>query len=136
MFIHSINHRLALAKSQAADLHLTSIYHYSANGLCGLAEIKVHVVLRDPVLKFKEPKAVRWLSHVVAINAVKRSLPALLTSLERESSKRSNPTALGLAMLCRTYMYMFMPYVMLMSDVLSLLFHLFRPDPASRSLLD
>ena len=113
--IHCINHRLALATSQAASSIpyllrfqeiLTSIYkfyHYSANRQAGLAEIQA--VFHDPVLKFKEPKAVRWLSHAMAINAVKRSLPAHLTSLERESSERSDPTALGLATLCRTYMF-------------------------------
>jgi hypothetical protein len=91
--IHCIHHRLALATAQAASSIpyllrfqeiLTSIYkfyHYSANRQAGLAEIQA--VFHDPVLKVKEPKAVRWLSHAMAINAVKRSLPALLTSLER-----------------------------------------------------
>ena len=125
--IHCINHRLALATSQAANSIpyllrfqeiLTSIYkfyHYSAKRQAALAEIQA--VLHDPVLKLKEPKAVRWLSHAMAINAVKRSLPALLTSLERESSERSDPTALGLTTLCRTYM--FIASIMLLSDVLS-----------------
>ena len=47
-------------------------------------------------MKFKEPNAVRWLIHAVAINALKRSLPSLLCSLEREASELGDPTALGL----------------------------------------
>ena len=53
----------------------------------------------------------------MAINAVKRSLPTLLTSSERESYERSDPTALGLATLFRTYK--FVASVMLMTDMLS-----------------
>ena len=53
----------------------------------------------------------------MAINAVKRSLPSLLTSSERETSEHSDPTALGLTTLCRTYL--FVASLMLMSDVLS-----------------
>ena len=129
--IHCINHRLALGTSQAAtsvpyllcfEEIVTSIYkfyHYSATRQSGLAEIQS--VLGDPLLKFKEPKAVRWLSHALAINALKRSLPSLLCSLEREASERSDPTALGLAKLCKTYM--FVATLMLMSDVL---FHVTR----------
>ena len=122
-----INHRLALGTSQAAAavpylLHfeeiVTSIfkfYHYSATRQSGLAEIQS--ILGDPQLKFKEPKSVRWLSNAVAIHALKRSLPSLLCSLEGEAYERSDPTALGLATLCKTYM--FIATLMLMSDVLS-----------------
>ena len=97
--IHCINHRLALGTSQAAAavpylfrfeeivISIFKFYHYSATRQSGLAEIQS--VLGDPQLKFKEPKAVCWLSHAVAINTLKRSLPSLLCSLEREASERA-----------------------------------------------
>ena len=69
-------------------------YHYSATRQNALAEIDS--VLNDPKLKFKEPKSVRWLSHALEINAIKRSLPSLL---ERDASEQSDPTAMGLAKL-------------------------------------
>ena len=118
------NHRLALGTSQAAAevpylvkfqqilVNIFKFYHYSATRQNALAEIQS--VLNDPQLKFKEPKSVRWLSHALAI---KRSLPSLLCSLEREASERSDPTAMGLAKLCKTYM--FIATLLLMSDILS-----------------
>ena len=65
-------------------------YHYSAIRQSGLAEIQS--ILGAPQLKFKEPKAVRWLSHAVAVNSLKCSLPSLLCSLEREAAERGDPT--------------------------------------------
>jgi len=71
--IHCINNRLTLGTSQAAasvpyllqfEEIVTSIYkfhHHSANRQSELAEIQC--ILGDPQLKFKEPRAVRWLSH-------------------------------------------------------------------------
>ena len=109
--IHCINHRLALGTSQAAAevpylvkfqeilVNIFKFYHYSATRQSALAEIQS--VLNDPQLKYKEPKSIRWLSHALAINAIKRSLPSLLCSLEREASERSDPTAMGLTNLCK-----------------------------------
>ena len=99
--IHCINHRLALGTSQAAApvpylLHFEEIIlSFITTVLLGLVEIQF--VLGDPQLKFKEPRAVCRLSHAVAINALKCSLPSLLCSLEREASEHGDPTALGLA---------------------------------------
>ena len=53
----------------------------------------IQEVLNDPQIKYKEAKDVRWLSHA---NAVVRTLPSLLTSLEREAAERGDPTANGL----------------------------------------
>ena len=70
--IHCINHRLALGTSQAAasvpyllrfEEVVTSIYKFYHTRQSGLAEIQS--VLGDPQLKFKEPNAVRWLSHAL-----------------------------------------------------------------------
>ena len=125
--IHCINHRLALGTSQAAAevpylvkfqeilVNIFKFYHYSATRQSAVAEIQS--ILNDPQLKFKEPKSVRWLSHALAINAIKRSLPSLLCSLEREASEQSDPTAMGLTKLCKTYM--FIATLLFMSDILS-----------------
>ena len=96
-------------------MNIFKFYHYSATKQSALAEIQS--VLNDPQLKFKEPKSVRWLSHALAINAIKHSLPSLLCSLEREASERSDPTAMGLSKLCKTYM--FIATLLFMSDILS-----------------
>ena len=125
--IHCINHCLALGTSQAAAevpylvkfqeilVNIFKFYHYSATRQNALSEIQS--ILNDPQLKFKEPKSVRWLSHALAINAIKRSLPSLICSLEREASERCEPTAMGLAKLCKTYM--FIATLLFMSDILS-----------------
>ena len=52
-------------------VNIFKFYHYSATRQSALAEIQS--VLNDPQLKLKDPKSVRWLSHALAINAIKRS---------------------------------------------------------------
>ena len=96
--IHCINHRLALGASQSIDtvkyLHkfneilvgIFKFYHYSSVRQHALKEIQA--ICNDPVLKFKEPKSVRWLSHRKAVEAIRRSLQSLIISLEREASER------------------------------------------------
>ena len=133
--IHCINHRLALGTSQAAVevpylvkfqeilVNIFKFYHYSDTRQSALAEIQsvqsalaeIQSVLNDPQLKFKEPKSVCWLSHALVINAIKHSLPSLLCSLEREASERSDPAAMGLSTLCKTYM--FIATLLFMSDI-------------------
>ena len=96
--IHCINHRLALGASQSIDtvkyLHkfneilvgIFKFYHYSSVRQHALKEIQA--ICNDPVLKFKEPKSVRWLSHRKAVEAIRRSLQSLIISLEREASEQ------------------------------------------------
>ena len=57
----------------------------------------------DPILKVKQAKDVRWLSHARAVAIIQRSLKSILVSLEYEASDRGNPSALGLAMLMKKY---------------------------------
>lgn len=58
----------------------------------------------------------RWLSHDRAVSAVRQCLPALITSLEREASKRSDATAAGLSMFVKNPN--FIASIYMMSDVL------------------
>ena len=96
--IHCINHRLALGAS-GKYLHkfneilvgIFKFYHYGSVRQHALKEI--HAICKDPVLKFKEPKSVRWLSHRKAVEAIRRSLQSLIISLEREASERGDPSA-------------------------------------------
>lgn len=58
----------------------------------------------------------RWLSHDRAVSAVRQCLPALITSLEREASERSDATAAGLSMFVKNPN--FIASIYMMSDVL------------------
>ena len=49
---------------------------------------KIQAICNDPVLKFKEPISVRWLSHCKAVEAICQSLQSFLVSLEREASEQ------------------------------------------------
>ncbi len=96
--IHCVAHRLALATSQASESitylrrfkeilsSLFYFYHNSPVRQAGLTAIQT--VLGDPVLRLKQAKDVRWLSHQAAIDALRRSLLSVLISLDREASER------------------------------------------------
>ena len=64
----------------------------------------------------KEVLDTRWLSHERAVTAIRVCLPALISSLEREASERSDATAAGLAMFVKNTN--FIASIHMMSDVL------------------
>jgi hypothetical protein len=84
----------------------------------------IQEVLNDPVIKCKQAKDVRWLSHDNAIKAVIRTLPSLLVSLSREASENGEPTAHGLYKFMKCYNFIACAY--LLSDILPHLSHLSR----------
>ena len=124
--IHCVAHRLALASSQASQSipylcrfkeilsSLFYFYHNSAVRQAGLTAIQM--ILGDPVLRLKQAKDVRWLSHQAAVEALRRSLVSVLTSLDREASERSEPTASGLLNFMKKYN--FVAALSLFADVL------------------
>ena len=134
--IHCINHRLALSAAQSTEsvpylkkfneilVGIFKLYHYSSVRQAALKEIQS--IYEDPILKFKEPKSVRWLSHRNAVNAVCRCLISLIFSLEREASERGDPCALGLATLVKNHILvatlLFMSDFLAQLDKLSLVF--------------
>ena len=132
--IHCVAHRLALAAGQASQSipylrrfkeilsTLFYFYHNSAVRQVGLTAIQV--VLNDPVLRLKQAKDVRWLSHHAAVEALRRSLVSVLTSLDREVSERSEPTASGLLNFLKKYF--FIAALSLFADVLPFLSKLSR----------
>ena len=67
-------------------------------------------------MKLKEAKDVRWLSHNAAIQTLRRTLPSVVASLEREAVERGEPVALGLAKMIKTYEFVATLY--LFSDIL------------------
>lgn len=69
-------------------------------------------------MKITEAKDVRWLSYNKAVRAVRRSLPAIFTSLESEAMK-GDAMALGLS--CFVQHYEFVAALLMMSDVLPVL---------------
>lgn len=104
--IHCVKHRLALAAAHAADgipyivkfkatiQTLFLFYQNSPVRMAGLHAIQM--VLADPVIKLKQAKDVRWLSHETAISSILSTMPSLIASLEREASERKEPAAVGL----------------------------------------
>ena len=72
----------------------------------------------------KEAKDVRWLSHDQAVQSIRRTLPAVLTALEREGTENGEPVAIGLVRVMKCYEFVACLY--LMCDVLPRLSHLFR----------
>ena len=104
--IHCVAHRLALAVAQAGDgvpyikkfkilLHnLFSFYDNSPVRTAGLRAIQE--ILDNPSLKLKQAKDHQWLSHENACQSLRRTLPSVFTSLQREASERGEPMADGL----------------------------------------
>ena len=76
-------------------------------------------IVQSPHLKLKEAKDVRWLSHNAAVDALRRTLPAVIMSLEREASERHEAVALGLATFTKSYD--FVATLLMLADVLPLL---------------
>ena len=132
--IHCVAHRLALACSQAGEKvsyiqkfkkALTTLYwvfQASAVRTAGLKSIQE--MLNSPALKMKEAKDVRWLSHDQAVQTLRRTLPAVLTALEREGSENGEPVAIGLVRIMKCYEFVACLY--LMCEVLPHLSHLSR----------
>ena len=129
---HCVAHRLALACSQAAEAipymkkfkdivaQLFRFYDYSAVRTAGLKDIQS--VLGAPDLKLKRASDTRWLSHDQAITAIRKSLPSIITSLQKEATERNDAQALGLSKFICTYQ--FVASVYMMSDILPILSHL------------
>ena len=129
---HCVAHRLALACSQAAEAipymkkfndivaKLYRFYDYSAVRTAGLKDIQS--VLGAPDLKLKRASDTRWLSHDQAITAIRKYLPSIITSLQKEATERNDAQVLGLSKFICTYQ--FVASVYMMSDILPILSHL------------
>ena len=127
--LHCGAHRLALASSQAAEgmaymktfgSHLITLYYHFANSPVGEAALhEIQEIMEEPVLNLKKVIHTRWLSHDQAVTAIRRTLPSLLTTLEREVAEKDDAVARGLLQALKRYKFVATLY--LLSDVLPLL---------------
>ena len=79
--IHCVAHRLALATSQASqsipylcrfkEILSSLFYFYHNSAVCQAGLTAIQMILGDPVLRLKQAKDVRWLSHQAAVEALK-----------------------------------------------------------------
>ena len=83
--IHCGAHKVALASSQAAD-HVPYMkqFDFENSSVREAALHQIQAVMGDPVLCSRKAVHTRWVSHDQAIAAVRRTLPSLLVTLERE----------------------------------------------------
>ena len=103
--LHCGAHRLALASSQAAqhvpylkifDTHLITLYYHLKNSPVHKAAFhEIQKIMDEPVLHLKAIHT-RWLSHDQAVTAIRRTLPSLLTTLEKEVAEKNDAVAQGL----------------------------------------
>lgn len=124
--LHCGAHRLALASSQAAqhvsymktfDAHLVALYYHFKNSSVREAALhEIQEIMGEPVLCLKKAIHTRWLSHDKAVTAIRRTLPSLLTTLEREVAERDDAVACGLVRAIKCYK--FIATIYLLSDVL------------------
>ena len=123
---HCSAHRLNLVSSQAAEKvpylkKIKSILRqffkfYSDNFVrqAGLTEIQK--ILDNPQLRLKNTVDTRWLSNDAAVSTIRRIMPSLITSLERECSEKGDTTAAGLTTFVKAFH--FQAAIHLLSDVL------------------
>ena len=85
---------------------LQTLFLFYQNSTVQMAGLHcIQAVLDNPLIKLKQAKDVRWLSHEAAISSILRTMPSLITSLEREASERKEPTAVGLVKSVKTYSF-------------------------------
>ncbi|XP_070581491.1 zinc finger protein 862-like [Ptychodera flava] len=123
---HCVAHRLALAVGQAANSvpyikkfndtldNLFRFYEYSPVRSSALKTIQA--TMENPVLRPKQAKAVRWLSHENACSTLRQILPSVIVSLHREASERNDPKACGLSKFVEDWR--FIATLLMMCDIL------------------
>ena len=76
--------------------------HLITTLLTALSVKQIQEIMEEPVLHLKKAIHTRWLSHDQAVTAIRRTLPSLLTTLEREVAEKDDAVARGLlqALIC------------------------------------
>lgn len=123
--VHCVNHRLALAVSQAASgipclrtfqKSISTIYSYYSRSAIKTRALKdIQKIVDDPQLKVKDTFEIRWLSLGDAVHTLRRCYTSLRTSLEQDAAD-GDDTACGLVR--RLKSYEFIATLNLMCDVL------------------
>ncbi len=83
---------------------LTTLYRFFQASALQTAGLKaIQEMLNSPFLKIKDGKDVKWLSHDQAVQTLRRTLPAVLTALEREGAEHGDPVAIGLVRVMKCF---------------------------------
>ena len=129
IYIHCSCHRLQLACINAADSiveirkvftlmgNLWKFFYYSPKRAETLKEVQS--ALNLPELKITKPGDTRWLSHERCVRAIKKELPAILTTLQQLYEVSGDGEAYGLYLLLASQVGV--ASIMLLSDVLNIL---------------
>ena len=139
--------QLALASSQATqhvsymkscDSYLVALYYHFKNSPVREAALhEIQKIMEEPILCLKKAIHTRWLSHDQPVTAIRRTLPSLLTTLEREVAEREDAVARGLVHAVKCYK--FVATIYLVSDVLphlSTLSPVFRRESVDLCILE
>ena len=112
-YIHCACHRLQLASVQAAQSipeikrvfglmgNLWKLFYYSPKKSQALKEVQA--ALRLPELKVVKPSDTRWLSHERCMRAVRKDLPAIVTTLQQLYETSGDAEAFGLSTLLASF---------------------------------
>ncbi|XP_064386984.1 zinc finger MYM-type protein 1-like [Halichondria panicea] len=107
--VHCACHRLQLASIQAAKTvpeiqkvfgmmgNIWKLFYYSPKKMQALKEVQA--VLGLPELKVVKPSDTRWLSHERCMRAIRKELPALITTLQQLYETTGDAEAFGLSTL-------------------------------------
>ena len=126
IYVHCRCHKLQLAALNAASEHtvvkrvlgtlltIWKAFHFSPKKAEKLAEIQAE--LQAPEIKMQKPSDTRWLARERAVSAVRRSLPALVSTFEEIYAETGNAESHGIATLLVKYKTVACIYML--SDVL------------------
>lgn len=129
MYIHCACHRLQLASVQAAESvpeikkifgmmgNIWKLFYYSPKKMEALKEVQT--ALRLPELKVVKPSDTRWLSHERCMRAIRKELPALITTLQQLYETTGDAEAFGLSTLLASFTGV--TSVIFLSEVLDIL---------------
>ena len=99
------------------DSNLVALYYHFKNSSVREAALhEIQGIMEEPVLCLKKAIHTRWLFHHQAVTPIRRTLPSLLTTLEREVGERDDAVARGLVHAVKCYKFVATTY--LLSDLL------------------
>lgn len=129
LYVHCACHRLQLASVQAAGdvpeikrifgmmKNIWKMFYYSPKKAQALKEVQA--ALKLPELKVVKPSDTRWLSHERCIRAIRKELPALITTLQQLYETSGDAEAFGLSALLASFVGV--ASIFLLSEVLDIL---------------
>ena len=130
---HCVAHRLSLAAVDACSGSaivsrfqsiINEIYSFFSRSTVHTSQLReIEKAINDPQLKMTRATETRWLSHQMAVDALRRSIKAVKLVMEQEAAT-GNATALGLSLYLQKPT--FIATMLVLSDILSILGNLSR----------